>query len=78
MAFWNKKETDEVTEFVSAEIRISKSYADQLIGLASRQGYEYDILDFDEETKTVRIDLPKEKLDKVLGLCFSGIGSKFM
>ncbi len=78
MAFWNKKETNEVVEFVSTEIKIAKSYADQLIGLASRQGYEYDILDFDSETKTVRVELPKAKLDKVLGLCFNGIGAKFM
>ena len=78
MAFWNKKETEETTETVSAEIRVPKGYADQLIGLASRHKYEYEILDFDEETKTIRIELPKEKLDKVLGLCFSGIGSRFM
>lgn len=75
MAFWNKKE--DTHETVCAELRVPHEYADILLGLASANGYEHELLFADGETKTLRILLPKQNLDKVLRLC-KGPGAKFL
>lgn len=84
MAFWNKKNTEEtkqaeqVPEFTSAEFKISHEYADKLMELAIKNGYTMMILCADDDSKTLRIMLPKAKLDKALDFLLGGLGSKFM
>lgn len=76
MAFWNKKE--EETTFVPVVLRVPHRYADILIELCSKNGYDHQIVLADFDTKTLEVQLPKGKLDKVLNMISGPLGSKFM
>ena len=80
MAFWNKKDEELVEEYIHVEMDLPTDYACRLSVLATTHGYQHKITVIDGESGTAHlgINLPKTKLDKVLSLCSSPVGSKFM
>ena len=75
MGFWKKKE--EQTEFVRVTVGLPVEYADRIERLCSDHGYLYTRDEFLIGGKRIlEVELPKDKLDRVLDLA-GGIGGRF-
>ncbi len=80
MKFWKKSEEPQNVEFICVEMNLPAGYAFKLAVLSDKNGYRHELTmnPDDPEMARFEVSLPKDKIDKVLDLCGSKLGSKFM